>query len=868
MKRAKKQRPQKKNQKSRRAKKTTPTTSLPFEQPVPDIQQSLEIAVTHHNAGRRDVAEGIYRQILQIDPNQPTALHLLGLLAHQGGNHDAAIDLIGQALAIAPDFAEAHTTLAGTLHSMGRLEEAEASYRKGLTLKPDQPEALGNFGNLLQNSGKLEESIECYQQAVAHNPNSIDFHLNLGDAFRKLNRYEEAISAYKKALDLGPDNISVLINMGVAQKESGLLEDAVSSYQKTIILKPDYTEAHINLSLVLKNLGRLEEALASGEKVLALNPHIADGHNCKGNALLGMNKMEEAVECYRSAVAIDPDFHNAHKNLGNALKELGRSPEAWSHLRRAVALNPGDLSFWNSLADCLESLSFSTSDDGLLYDLAQIAENPTVRPKEIFLPILSGIRQHPDFQAILPLMEKATPDDEIPYGEIAERLSSIPLFLRILALVPAHELEIERFLTTLRRTLLQETMNGTTRDSGLALSSALALQGFTNEYIFFESEEETAAIERLEGKIADLVEKDEVVPAPFVAALGAYRALYQFPWAKDIGNREWAEPINDVVDRLIREPLEEIKLRSDIPCLTPIENEVSQSVREQYEENPYPRWIRTGVRTEGLPIKFVLQSPGFDFDLSDYEPPENPEILVAGCGTGQHSIFTATRFKNCQVLAIDLSLSSLSYAKRKTKQYGISNIDYAQADIMELGILDRQFDIVESSGVLHHLADPVAGWRVLVGLLKTGGLMKIGLYSEIARQDIVSARALIAQKGYSSSAEDIRRCREEIISMAESGDEAMQMTCKSGDFFSLSECRDLIFHVQEHRFTVPQIETALQDLGLDFVGFEIKDKAAVKKINKLSPDSNARNSTALWHEFEQENPDTFRGMYQFWCRKR
>ena len=119
---------------------------------------------------------------------------------------------------------------------------------------------------------------------------------------------------------------------------------------------------------------------------------------------------------------------------------------------------------------------------------------------------------------------------------------------------------------------------------------------------------------------------------------------------------------------------------------------------------------------------------------------EAPNILIAGCGTGQHSIGTAARFKDSKVLAIDLSLSSLSYAKRKTEELGIQDIDYMQADILDLGKLGRQFDIVESAGVLHHMEDPVAGWRVLTDCLKPGGLMKIGLYSELAREHIVEIR--------------------------------------------------------------------------------------------------------------------------------
>jgi SAM-dependent methyltransferase len=186
---------------------------------------------------------------------------------------------------------------------------------------------------------------------------------------------------------------------------------------------------------------------------------------------------------------------------------------------------------------------------------------------------------------------------------------------------------------------------------------------------------------------------------------------------------------------------------------------------------------------------------------------------------------------------------------------------------MELGDLGRQFDLIECVGVLHHLGDPLAGWRVLVDLLQPGGIMQVGLYSETARQHIISGRSLISEKGYTASSEDIRRCRQCIIAKAEDGNREMAKICNSQDFFSLSNCRDLLFHVQEHRFTLPQIEEALQALKLEFLGFEIRGQTALRKFRKSHPNKRALTSLSLWHNFELENPDTFGGMYQFWCKK-
>ena len=197
-----------------------------------------------------------------------------------------------------------------------------------------------------------------------------------------------------------------------------------------------------------------------------------------------------------------------------------------------------------------------------------------------------------------------------------------------------------------------------------------------------------------------------------------------------------------------------------------------------------------------------------------------PDILVAGCGTGQHSIGTASRFSDCQVTAVDLSLASLAYAQRKSNELRFTNIDYLQADILHLQQMGKEFDIIESAGVLHHMDEPMAGWRVLVDLLKPGGLMKIGLYSGMARHHIVEVRKEITELRVGTSEADIRKFRQ---SLAESNDKNHQLLTKSSDFFSLSMLRDLIFHVQEHRFTQPQIQKETIKIAEDRISNVVKD---------------------------------------------
>jgi SAM-dependent methyltransferase len=225
---------------------------------------------------------------------------------------------------------------------------------------------------------------------------------------------------------------------------------------------------------------------------------------------------------------------------------------------------------------------------------------------------------------------------------------------------------------------------------------------------------------------------------------------------------------------------------------------------------------------------------------------------------------TGQRFRGIRVLAIDLSLSSISYAKRKTQERGLTNIEYSQADILKLGDLERTFDLVESVGVLHHLADPFAGWRTLLTRLRPGGFMRLGFYSEIARRYVVKARAFIAARGFASTPDDIRRFRQDFIVSNPRGE--LHSLTQFPDFYSTSECRDLLFHVQEHRLTLAQIGSFLVEAGLHFIGFELEPEVLNRYDVRFADDPSGTN-LHNWALFEEDNPDTFLGMYQFWIQK-
>ena len=143
-----------------------------------------------------------------------------------------------------------------------------------------------------------------------------------------------------------------------------------------------------------------------------------------------------------------------------------------------------------------------------------------------------------------------------------------------------------------------------------------------------------------------------------------------------------------------------------------INNKISSKVQTQYEFNPYPRWEKITTSSSVTNISNIIDNKNLKLFDNKIRKVKDPKILIAGCGTGQHSIETAAKIEDSNVVAIDLSLSSLAYAKRKTKELGVQNIEYIQADILALETLKERFDLIESIGVLHHMEDPIMGWHV------------------------------------------------------------------------------------------------------------------------------------------------------------
>ena len=268
---------------------------------------SIETAMRFHNEGRLSEAESIYRQILKAEPDQPQALHLLGLIAHQMGRSDIAVDLIGRSITIDPKYTEAYGNLGLVTMALGNLDEAVLIFQKALALDPDYAEANANLGLVLQNSGKLDEAIESYQKALEIRPDFVEALINLGNVYKEQNELNDAVDSYNKALAVNPDFAGAYCNLGMALKALGQIEKARASFDKAITLEPDLAEAHHGLGLVYQIMENSDRAIASIQRAISLKPDFADAYNDLGLAFKSQGKIDEAAEQIDLALSFEPN---------------------------------------------------------------------------------------------------------------------------------------------------------------------------------------------------------------------------------------------------------------------------------------------------------------------------------------------------------------------------------------------------------------------------------------------------------------------------------------------------------------------------------------------------------------------------------
>lgn len=664
----------------------------------------------------------------------------------------------------------------------------------------------------------------------------------------------------RKILSKHPGHADVLNLRGIIAGQAGRLDAAVDCFRRALAGAPNHAAIMTNLAEALRLQGKAAEAVPLLQRATVIAPAHAAADYKLATALLELGRPDDALAACQAGLRRYPDDANLNGLAADLLIQRQQPVQAMAYLYKALAQAPADDQHWKRLNRVLREVVLPPGE-GRRW-LFEALAHPVIRPPEIAGSIANTLCRDP---AIATLANRIEAGESVQGDALEQQLSSLSrdaLLLRLMQTTTIPQPTLERVFTGLRRALLLEPDLSRFGPDVLPFCAALAIQSFLTDYAWYVTAEEAAQLDSLVARIRVHLHEDNPPGslALMLALVGAYRPLHQLEDAAGVARRAWPAALAELLRLQVSEPLEERALQEQIPRLTPVADPVSQQVRAQYEENPYPRWSRAVRAVRRTSLRELFHSLGATYPA---EPSfAAPDVMIAGCGTGQQSVFAATLYDNARILAIDLSLTSLAYAWRKTRELGIGNIDYQQADITELKGLGRTFNVIECGGVLHHLEDPLAGWRVLVDLLRPGGVMFVALYSDLARRAVVGARAQIAARGYTATAADIRRCRHEILALPD--DDPLASLRSMRDLYNISECRDLLFHVQEHRFTLPQIKEALEHLGLRLL--TVVNELYSETYRKRFPDDPRMTSLDNWHLIEQEHPDAFAGMYGFWVQ--
>jgi tetratricopeptide (TPR) repeat protein/SAM-dependent methyltransferase len=717
----------------------------------------------------------------------------------------------------APDSVSGLFRAAVAQHQAGALAEAERRYRHLLTLAPAHADSLHNLGLIALQNGNAMAAVELFESALRVNATSAEYHYNIALAWRALNRMDAVTTHLERAIALRNDHVLAHLNLGNVRREQGRLGEAAACYERVITLDPNSSAARFNLGNILSEQGRWDAAITCYRQAAALAPRHAETHRRLGVALMVQGNASEAILEFERALAENPDLPGAQADLAKTCMAAGRLEAALDAATRALERH--DTPAHRALfAQCVRFARFTADDGRFRRQVLRALSEAWARPRDLAATCITLIKLNPVVSNGIAKAEAAWPArlsaTELLGASGLVALSRDELLRCMLECDPLSDIGLERLVTNVRHIMMSMATAHAADDGLLDLCCAVARQCFVNEYVFAMTQTEAVAAARLRDALAQALAANSPCPALWPVAVGAYFPLGSLPSADVLLDRSWPPCVEALLVQQIKEPAQERRIAATIPALTGIAGDVSRAVREQYEESPYPRWVKAAP-------------PAQPAIFADRRPEQAFEVLIAGCGTGLSSIEFARQAHAARIVAVDLSVASLSYAKRMADNFGLANIEFAQADIMQIAGIGRAFDAIDASGVLHHLADPWAGWRILLSLLRPGGVMQVILASN---------------------------------------DPLLRSVTQWEDFFTTHECRDLLFNVQEHRITLREIKVFLADNGVQFAGF-IQDASTMHRFAARFPDSAAMLDLDCWHTFETEAPSTFAAMYQFWVRK-
>ena len=435
-----------------------------------------------------------------------------------------------------------------------------------------------------------------------------------------------------------------------------------------------------------------------------------------------------------------------------------------------------------------------------------------------------------------------------------------------------HETEI--ILTSIRKVLLEKIHKkeefGINEEIIIKFLSSLSTQLFLNEYVWFESKEEAILLNKLTNYLSNKIKSGENIYDYEILILASYRYLKNYEdLSSFLKTNLDRKNLKKIIKQQITDSEKEFELSKEIKTISLIEDDVSQKVRKQYEENPYPRWEMAKEQTKRKYIDLLRNS------ISPNKLPQSyinqkikiENLLVAGCGTGHHPISIAIEDPDIKIDALDISLSSLSYGKRMGQLLNVNNIKWLHGDILNLKDRKKKYDSIECSGVLHHMKSPKEGFDALDSCLNESGLMKIAVYSRTFRNKLRPAKDFLRIKNISNDHSSIQYGRRLIHKNL---NQEISYPKKIADFFSTSEFRDLLLHVQEHDFSMEELEDLYSE-KYDLLGIVFNERniyQAQSLYKKMFPEDKTMRNLRNWDIIEKKNDELFLAMYQILLKKR
>jgi ubiquinone/menaquinone biosynthesis C-methylase UbiE len=536
----------------------------------------------------------------------------------------------------------------------------------------------------------------------------------------------------------------------------------------------------------------------------------ADNHNLK-----------VALVCFQKALKEDMTQAPYWFCFGSIAQNLGLKFESFIAFYNTFKLEPKQPAHISSLAKSTEGLIFNQFDQECKDGMLACLSHPQIRAQSMGRAWYSLLIHDPALNN---------------HGVIFANADD-PYLLLGLEKIMMNTPQSENWLKELRGALVAQK-----DDTLTELAAAIAQSCFLSEYVFSLSDNENKKIEALQKDI-----ETGKHTAISIAQYAMYAPLLTLKNFDDIEKSYATSAISKLILQQITQPKKEIALKDTIQKIGAIEDDTSAEVQAMYEQNPYPRWGSISPSNQTI----------IDKDL---------RYLVAGCGTGQSTCGAAQLLPKSKITASDLSLTSMAYAKRKAKDSGLNNISFKQIDILQLNLLDQEFDIIECGGVLHHMKYPLAGWQSLLNVLAAGGRMTIALYSNNARRHIFAGQKLAQEHKLEGNIGDIRKFRDMVFALEESHPAKRLMY--ELDFYSTSNLRDLVFHVQEKCYDLSEIQDMLNQLGLVCLGLQPHSYAITQLYRQKFPDDPLLSNLSNWAALEKTNPEICVGMYAFFCGRK